>query len=328
MSNINCAISGITFSCEHLPITITKGEGYFHPIFALPQKKLLPLFSEHCMGHLTHTDSYLLFLAYLHSTEQVTWRQPASCSPADPATIKLIENNLRQLIEVIELTNIILLPSFTQPSFVVDSDNSLLQQVPNWILAWDKNIADFKDGNRAIRFQESVKKLENKLSYHILSGEQPKNFSHIIASWADKAAGFPLDRSEQWQRVIRSCFNSEKMFSTPLPLLKEIKAYCEENLEVGSIHFHTLYATLKEGISRHTDFLGLSSEALGYTLLPSDCSKGEAEIEVIKALATEEAPRRIDYSSDVDFLRAKLRYAVASRSTSATQTNTPDKETN
>ena len=40
-----------------------------------------------------------------------------------------------------------------------------------------------------------------------------------------------------------------KMFNTPLVLLKEIKDYCECNIEAGSIHFHTLIQVLQEGIS-------------------------------------------------------------------------------
>lgn len=314
MANINCAISGIKFSCEHLPITVATAEGYYHPIFALPQKKLLPLFSKHCQGHLTPTDSYLLFLAYLWSTEQVEFNVPASCPPTSAATAQLVEQNLRQLIEVIELTACISTPHFKQPSYTVYKDNSLLEQVPNWIAAWNSNIEDFRTGYREQRLEDAIKKAENRLTQAILSGEEPHRYAQVIASWAAKAGDFPRDKSELYQKTIRSCFNSEKMFSTPLPLLKEIKEYCEVNIEVGSIHFHTLYETLKEGIGRHTNFLELSPSSLGDTyLLPEGSSLNDIELAAIRKKAPESAPKRTEYATDVDFLRAKLRYAVSSQ---------------
>ena len=103
------------------------------------------------------------------------------------------------------------------------------------------------------------------------------------------------------------------MFSTPISEIREVKEYCEENIEAGSIHFHALMSTLREGSARHTDFLGLSSpNSLGYTLLPVDTSKNTTEVEAIIAKAPTSTPIRTDYSTDLEFMRARLRYRVAS----------------
>lgn len=312
MAKIHCAISGLVFSCDHGPLVITRDVGYYHPIFALPYKKLYGLYSKHCSGGLTITDSYLLFLAFLHSTDQITWKVPCSLNPRDKATIALVENNISQLIRVIESTGCISIPSFKQPSFVVDVDNSNLRQITNWIAAWEDNIQDFKDGYANQRTIQDLQKLENKLSYYLKSGINPENYSFAVASWAAKAADFPPHKAEQWCKLIRSCFNSVKMFSTPISEIREVKEYCEENIEAGSIHFHALMSTLREGAARHTDFLGLSTpNTLGYTLLPLDATKNESEVESILTKAPTEEPVRIDYESDVDFIRAKLRYRVA-----------------
>lgn len=312
MAKIHCAISGLSFSCEHVPMTLTSRDGYYHPIFALPYKKLYGLYSKHCAVQLTHTDSYLLFLAFLHSTDQIEWKSPATCNPRDKRVVSLIENNLQQLIRVIEATSCISIPSFKQPSFVVDADNSSLEQIPNWIAAWENNIIDFKDGYVSAKIQEDLQKLENKLSYYLKSGLNPENYSFAVASWAAKAAEFPAHKEEAWCKLIRSCFNSTKMFSIPMAEIKEVKEYCEENIEAGSIHFHALMDTLREGTHRHIDFLGLSSSSpVGYTLLPLEATKNSTELEAILAKAPEAAPSRLDYSSDIDFLRAKLRYRVS-----------------
>lgn len=313
MAKINCAVSGITFEVSHVPLTLAAEIGYYHPIFALPYRKLYGLYSKHCKNELTETDSYLLFLAFLHSTEQIKWECPASLVPGEE-TSYLVENNLLQLLRVIETTNLIIHPAFSQPSFVVSRDNSTLAQIPNWIEAWENNIADFNEGYRTKRMQEDLQKLENKLSYFLKSGMSPEQYSFAVATWANKAAGFPAHKEEEWCKVIRTCFNSERMFSTPLAKLKEIKSYCEENIEAGSIHFHALMSTLNEGMNRNLDFLGLegiSIQTVGYSLMPVDSSKQDTEIASIIAAAPSEAPSRLDYSSDLDFLLAKLRYRVS-----------------
>ena len=311
MAKVTCAISGLAFQCDHLPIVVNSNDGYYHPIFALPYKKLYGLYSKHCSGHLTPTDSYLLFLAFLHSTDKIVWDCPAAFNPTTPASIAFIENNLKQLIEMVELSNLISHPAFKQPSFNVSINTSDLQKIPGWIMACDKNITAFHNGYKQQKAQESKQKVENKLSYYIKSGGRTEDYAHIVAAWADKAASFPLAKKEHWLKIIRSCFNSAKMFSTPLADLKEVKSYCEENIEVGSIHFHTLMETLREGISRHTDFLGMNPIALGYTLVPTDSTKNDNRVATILAEAPTEAPKRTDYSSDLDFLRANLKYRTA-----------------
>lgn len=327
---ITCAISGIRFDTSYLEgISISHTEGYFHPVFALPYRNLHHLYSQHCKGELTCNDSYLLFLAFLHSSGKVSWNHPATLKPTDANTKKLVENNLRQLIKVLEKTAIIKHPSFRQPEFKVTFDTSSLEQIPNWITAWNNNITFFQKGIQDIRIAHSLQEVENKLSYHIISGADPQKYSAIIAKWASQAAGFPLDKNEEWQKVIRSCFNMTKMFNTPLALLKEIKEYCEANIEAGSIHFHALSDVLKEGISRHVDYLGGSGLALGYTLLPTLDSvekEGKKEFVPLKSIqaelrhtkelltiasnATVEEPKVTDYPDNLSYLKAKLAFRV------------------
>jgi hypothetical protein len=315
-----CAISGIRFNSSYLEsVSISHKEGYFHPVFALPYRSLHHLYTKHTKGELTSNDSYLLFISFLHSSGQIEWKHPSTLNPNSSFCKKLIENNLAQLIVVLEKTAVIRHPSFSQPSFKVTLDNSRLDQIPNWIEAWQDNIDSFQKGRISQRERQSLQEVENKLSKLILSGENPEKFSHVIANWANQAAEFPEDRAEEWMKTIRSCFSINKMFNTPLALLKEIKDYCECNIEVGSIHFHTLSHVLKEGISRHVDYLGGSSLALGYTLLesPLDRSatesekKNEAELLALASTAPERYPEKKDYTDSLSFLKAKLAFRVA-----------------
>lgn len=319
MARVTCAISGIRFDCsyfEHLNIPHT--EGFVHPIFATSHKQLHYLYTAHCKGQLTSNDSYLLFMAFLHSSNKIKWLHPAACNPNELHTKQLIENNLAQLVAVLEKTAVIRHPHFVQPSFNVTYENCALDQIKNWIKAWDNNIRDFYTGKIDDRTRNELQLVENRLSKLILSGEDPKTFSHVVANWADKAASFPPELADSYKEVISSCFSINKMFNTPLPLLKEIKDYCECNIEVGSIHFHTLSQVLNEGISRHIDYLGGSSLALGYTLLTPTTGanagaelKNSAELVTLAAKAPSNEPIAADYPTSLAFLRARLAYRVA-----------------
>ena len=325
MAKITCAISGVRFECSHFRnIQISHTAGYFHPIFACNQNILYDLYSDHCKGRLGPADSYLLFLAFLNNSGQVTWKHPATLHPNHFATRQLIENNLSQLITVIEQSNRIVNPRFKQPSFVVTYENCKLTQIPNWVEAWQENIYNFGKRLATEKEQQDLVKIENRFTYLILSGQPPKNYAHVIADWADKAAEFPPNKREEWKRIIRCCFSDNKMFQTPLNELKDLKDYIECNVAVGSIHFHSLMQVIKEGIYRHTNYLGNSSEALGYTMLPTLTTQDvdafnasqkrvEAELLSMAEKAPDKEPVESEYSSKIEYLKAKFRYRAAQR---------------
>lgn len=303
-----CAISGLTFSTDYISRSIPHTAGYIHPIFAAPYTSLYSLYGEHFANKLSHTDSYLTFLAFIHSTDQVKWKHPASCEPNDPATRKLIENCFSELVSVIEKSACITHPKFKQPKFVVHLDNSHLAEIPHWIEAWQSNLDTFKRGYINDKIAEDLKSVENKLERLILSGSPPERYAHVLADWADRSAEFPEEKRELYKKTIRSCYNIDKMFNTPYAVLTELKEYCEYNLEVGSIHYHKLIEVIKGGIARHTNYLGAT---LGYTLLPEDSSKTDEELAAITESAPIEEPVRSNYSSDFEFLKAKLAFRVA-----------------
>lgn len=327
MANITCAISGLRFSCTYMKgISLDHTLGYFHPIFALPEKELYLLYNKHLKGELTQSESYLTFLAFLHSSDKIDWQHPVTLDPVSSTARKLIDTCFPKLLEAIQQTDAISHPSFQQPAFKVSHTNSSLEQIPSWIAAWLSNIRGFKKGLADDRILRKMQEVENNLSYLLLSGDDLPNFAHVVADWASLTAEFPPDKEELYKKTIRSCFNTTKMFNTPLELLKEIKDYCECNIEAGSIHFHALSNVLKEGIRKNLDYLGGSSLALGYTLLEdSDIAtiakgskanaeerlKTSAEVAVIIAKAPATKPTRLEYPDPVAYIKAALAYRIA-----------------
>jgi hypothetical protein len=325
MAKVTCAISGITYTTTYLDtLRVPHTEGMVHPIFAMPRSTLYTIYTQHCKGQLTATDSYLLFLAFFHSSGQVTWRYPSTLNPNDKHTQTVIENNFSSLLRVLEQSDLICHPSFEQPSFAVYHENSSLNHLPNWILTWEKNISYFYSYKSSQDDLDKLQKLENKLSYHILSGESPEKYAGVIANWACRAGEFPDNVAVLYKETIKNCFSKSKMFNTSLSLLKDIKEHIELNIEVGSIHFHTLYEVINEGITRHSDYLGSSD--IGYTLLPTlDSIKGEnmqrgiAELATVIASAPDKPPVAADYPSSLAFLKARLAYKVGQQAAKARQ---------
>jgi hypothetical protein len=339
MAYVTCAISGVLFETSHfLNLRLPASEGYPHPIFAANSNYLATLYTAHSRGSLTTADSYLLFMAYLHSSGKIDWRHPATVPCSSDASKKLVENSLSQLISVLARTEQIRHPKFKQPRFIVTHENASLEQIPNWIKAWDDNIEYFFSNEASIQERNSIAIIEKELTKLILGGDSPESYAKVIANWADKASEFPAHKVELYKTTISSCFNITKMFNTPLPLLK---AYCEENIEVGSLHYKALMDAINSGITKHIDYLGGSTLSLGYTLLttlgesdgkliPLHSTKSEslalskeqmieseAKLKSLIATAPLYAPVAKNYKTSGEFLKAKLAYRVASNAASS-----------
>lgn len=318
MARIICGISGVPFTCDHVPMTLAHRE-MNHPIFYLPQKKLLGLYSTYIKGQLTDIDSYLLFVALLNSTDSVVFTVPTQVTTS---TERIIASNIKQLVSVIWETNAITHPAFKQPRFFIRSDTSTLDTIHSWILSWRQNIEDFKAGIDSRSYAKKLLDVEAKLEKLIFSPTNTTDtqLCNAVANWACLAADFPVAKMDEWKLIIRKCYNMQAMFNTSKASLIELKEYCEENLEAGSIHFHTLMKTLRIGIANHNDFLGLGSfesptTSYGYTLLdsPEDTAVGEESMLRIIESAPLEAPQLQDYPDRLSFLKAKLAYNAAKK---------------
>jgi len=337
MARYTCAISGIRIGTSYFDsLALSNEAGLVHPIFAVPRDLLYKSYQAHCLGKLSAIDSYLLFLAFLNSSEKILWDSPSKLDPQSAKTRSLVETNFSQLVSALEKTDLIQHPDFSQPSFRVYLGTSLLDSIPNWIEAWEDNTSYFYSDRATKSDLEVLQKLENKLTECIYGTKAPEKYAKVIANWASWAAKFPAGSNILWKQTIEDCFSITKMFNTPLELLKEIKDFIECNIPVGSIHFHAIEEVLKEGIAKHKDYLGGSSLALGYTLLPSledfeaslaedelvsireensnieaSIKKEQSLLATIASKAEIKEPVKSEYKDSISYLKAKLAYKVA-----------------
>lgn len=320
MAKILCAISGVEFECSYLPISLHSRE-YAHPIFALPQKKLLGLYQKYRHNELDSTSSYLVFLAYLHSTDLIDWRVPAKRTPF---TESLIANNFDSLVSVIEKMNVIRNPSVEFSKIAINSTTCDLSTVEYWIAAWESTYEDFTSGYATAKHKADLHSLESKLEYLCKDVNRSETlFATRIAEWAAKAGDFPkfaisyngkqIPLYEYWKLIIRKCVNQESIFQIPSSDLQELIEHCEIYIDAGSIYGHALFKILKEGREKQKDFLGLGD--FNFTIL----EKGDDSVEAANKLAIitnapESEPIRIQYPSQFAYLKAKLAWDMAKES--------------
>ncbi len=326
MSKFFCGLSGIECEVSYLPLKLSSRE-YAHPVFFLPQSKLLGLFSQFSKEQFTDTESYLLFLALLNSTELVEFRVPAKHTARTAAITNTWMNDLTEIVFKI---NTIKNPAVQFPRFVISPDTADLKNAGQWIQIWNKKYQEFLDGNKTRARLETLDALETRVHRLILDpNASPEKYATHLANWAEIAASFPvftvttslgvMGINEYWKTIIRKCFNQKAMFDIPAEDVDELYNHCCESLELGTLYSSSLLKLLKEGKERQISYLGLGDLAtlngeLSYQILDeSDDSTQNANMIALISSAPKQEPRREDYPSMFEFQRARIKYKAATR---------------
>jgi len=319
MARVLCGISGIEFNCDHISLYLSSRE-YAHPVFFLPQKKLLGLYQKYRQQELPETDAYLLFLAYLNSTDLVEWRVPAKRTTL---TSSIVAQNFESLVYIIEKMNTVRTASTEFSHIAVTPDTCDLANVQYWIANWEVTYEGFRSGYKADIAKQELADLEERLAY--ISRDANRNevqYAARLAVWADKAAAFPryaitrdgkvLPCNQYWQMIIRKCTSEESIFTINSEDLTDLLDYCESNIDAGSTYSHDLLQFIKEGIKKQKNFLGLGDYQ--FSIVSADTSVEDANKQAIILNAPSCLPKRIDYPSNFQFLKAKLAYEMAAES--------------
>lgn len=335
-----CALSGIEFSCDYFPGTLSSREHY-HPIFSMPQKALLSYgFKKWESGELTDTDSYLLYLALFNSTDLVEFRVPTLRTPK---TSQIVASHMEALAEIVHTINVIGYEKcstvLSMPSFVISPDTKNLECTGNWIKIWEANYADYLTGYKLTTSVEYLSRKENKLERLIRSKADIATYAGTLAEWANTVAEFPTDIdwnendqdetfSSYWRRIIRKAAKGEQIFCIPRKDLNDLVSYCEENIPHGSLCAHTLMTLLREAQDRKNAYLDLgdvdlSTGETAFRILDAESSIEDANKIALIDSAPTEFPLAENYPSKLAFLRAKLKYSMAQEYKKQLEANTP-----
>lgn len=324
---ILCSLSSIEFECSHFPGTFYSRE-LSHPIFQLPQKKLLAATGKWASGELTPTDSYLLFLALLRSSDLIEWRVPVSRTEQ---TDSIVANNMESLLRTVIKLNTISEPELVFPHYAISNDTRFLSNVRYWIENWEHSYKEFKSGYKSAHESAILVRRENALARMIKNPHKPiSSYSSELGHWASQAGAFPtftvkspfgsnlgtdISCSDFWKEIISRCTRNEYIFSIPDADLQELIEHCEEHIPIGSIYSHALFKILRDAQSRKRNFLDIGDPDLksSYSLISSSASVESANMKALIDSAPLEAPIREQYPSQFAYAKAKLRWDMAKK---------------
>lgn len=327
MAKVICALSGLEFKVEHFPCLLDSRECW-HPVFDIPAKQLPRFYNKYVRGELTETDSYLLFLALIRSSELVDWRVPIKMTEK---TASIVANNMEHLFNTTAKIAGIKHPAFAVPQIAITQDTCTLDNIRYWLSTWDDAYVDFLSGLKSEEYRTKLVRRETALEKLIKSPQlNPAKYARILAGWASEAGTFPdftisyengetAALSEYWQDIIVACYNTENIMSVPPKDLQELIDHCESNIDSGTIFSHQLFAALEEGKSRQSNFFGfgdmkaLSSDNPGFRILDAETSVEDANLLILINSAPENKPERKNYPSDFAFLKAKSKYDMAQK---------------
>lgn len=314
-----CAYSGITFSCEHFPATVSSSE-LVHPIFYLKGAKLLSFLPAWADGSLNEIDSYLLFLALLSSTEQVEWRVPILRTDR---TNQLVANNMEQLASL--CTSILQVRNRQEvlPAFSISADSRNLDNIRDWLQVWEQALLDYKQGYRATNQLQKQRDAESYLERVIKdSTKDLRSYSKSLASWADLAGNFPrfltltpsgnkVPLNTYWKEIIAKACLADGIFTISQKDLDELIEHCEQEIPHGSIYAHKLMKILKDAAKSQRDFFGNLDTS--FVVLSPDTSVEDANKVALMASAPSELPVRSSYATLAGYLKAKIAWDMVQK---------------
>lgn len=329
---ILCSLSGIEYECSHFPFTLHSRESH-HPVFDIPQKKLLPLIEKYHAGEFTSTDSYLYYLALFRSSSLVEFRVPAIRTTL---TASIVALNIDALAMMVGRMNVLgtekVQGILNLPRFVISSETKDLATSDQWIRIWESNYEDYQNGYVTATMIEKLNRREAALERFIKDKSKDiSEYAGQLAEWASLAGEFfkedydvldeydrPVPLEVYWKRIIKLCAKGDSFNRLPMGDLKDIYEYCQENTSIVSsgIYGHCLLTLLKVSIQRKESYYGLGDVDLNgaettFRILDASTSVEDANKLVLIDSAPKSEPKRSDYPSPIAFLRAKLNYAMA-----------------
>ncbi len=296
----------------------------FHPIFQLPQKKLFGLYGKWTQGGLTEIDSYLLYLALFKSTDQVQFSVPAMRTEK---TNSIVSGQIPRLVETVSKITAIRDYHHSVAQISINADTKDLANSHIWIDIWNANYQDYQDNYHNQKIAASIKQREERLQVLIKdSNKDISRYAHLLAKWAAESGSFPTFQvsnpisnrqctlSEYWQEIIAMCCKEDRIFLIPKADLDELIEHCEEYVPAGSIYSYTLSNLLKSGHYKQKNYLGLGDiDITGspYRILAAETSIEDANKLAMIDSAPKEAPREANYPSKIAYLRAKVKFDMA-----------------
>lgn len=321
---VSCRYSGIEFRAEHFNMQVL-GE---HPLFLLETNRLLSLYrvwlnqinDKQEAIKLGETETKLLFVALLKSTELVKFQIPAR------PTFITATRHMPKLAEFVAFRQTIPNVEVAFPHIAITPDTDDCIAAGTWLDRWESCKQDWMDDYRQSYLNVKLQHLEDLLMRFIKSpeGNQARKVSRLC-EWALVASDTPKEKWEYWTTLFK--LRGLEIFQANTSHLEYLLEYMEDNLPHGSNfsfetlrHIREIYARNSKGLLFN---LGGGEDGEDNDLDPFFTSDNpfkfiEDDVESInKRIAAQGAPlkepSKIDYPNLVEYLQAKAKWLLASK---------------
>lgn len=327
-SSIICAKSGITFSCEFLPLSLGKNS-MMHPFFFVPQKVLLSNADKWANMEFGREETYLYFLSLLDSSGLLIWRKHATLNDD---TFALATAHMEKLLLVIERMTRVNQVTFARlPQYTITEETCLLESIPHYLDSWNDAIDEAINGYKSVGEIYAEQEQENSISRLIKSPYRTndRELAGKIAKWADNAGKFPkflteapngkkIPLNELWKEIIKACVDDDRIHHIPRTDLEELIEHVIDHIPQGTIHAQKLLQFLRTALNKKADMisLGFGSENLAgkttsFTIIRKETERAGALLNTLISQAPTKEPKRGEFDSLADFLKAKAKWNLA-----------------
>lgn len=313
MAKAICNKSGLQFTVEYFPYNFDEGQ-LQHPIFTLNYSELTKekLLNKWVNREFTDVDTRLYFLALLHSSNLVEWRTYAR------PTLAICEANMEALLDILDWMNCIQHPKLSMPHVTISQDTATLDNVRNWIAAWNIARQEFESGYRELSRTQLLLRKEDTLQRLIRTQQKElTQFGTLLADWAMQAAEFPtfntvvngvsIPLNEHWKQIIITCGKTPAhIWRLDIDDINELIEHLEDNLEHGNIYAHAVMKLLRDAVKTHQNYLGFS-------IIDSAEDIERANFKLLADTAPINEPRIQDYPNKILYLKDKIRWEQAQK---------------
>lgn len=327
-SQIICAKSGLLFSCDFLPIALKQGE-MMHPFFYVSRKNLLANAGKWANMEFSPEENYLYFLSLLDSSGLIIWRATARYTPEVYAMALAHTEKLLLVME--RMTNLTKEHLSHLPEFSINPDTSLLETIPYFIDAWNASIDESLSGYKTVGEIYDEQAREDSIAKLIKSPYRTndRELAWKLAEWADGAGNFPkfltqapngkhTPLNELWKEIIKACVDDDRIHHIPRNDMEELIEHVIDNIPQGTIHSSKLLHFLRVALAKKADMqsLGFGNENLAgkttsFTIIANDNQRAGAFLNTLIAQAPVTEPKRSEFKSLADYIRAKSKWNLA-----------------
>lgn len=320
-----CRISGLEFSdsilSNSLSLSLSPSSSSYlstHPIFSISAKDLISIASK-ALQNPKESDLYLIGLAIFNKLS------PDWVTSAKPEAIPIITANFERLSTLVFSIPIGRRDEF--PRFRIDSSNSDFLNLPTWLDSIQSVFDEWKISGRELaqhRLLDRKEKILVTLLNHRFT-KKPSSIAHALAEWAGIAGEFPTSpfylpdgtkttTSDYWKTLIKYSFIESHLefFSLKVDLddLSDLIDWCEINIPHGSTHASILMSKLRKSKSILEEFTlpKFKSPVLVPELSPISQALKEESSEANTYIPVGPEPKKSDFKSASDYLRAKLKW--------------------